>query len=476
LLHAQNYKLQASNNMASNRSTRQAPNQHQNIQTSQRQPPIVVDSVVNEVNAERRQKKVTKQKQLSPVAPVREIKFEKRSTQSVSGSTTKAKATRVNVTSNSTKPLNATSTKKKKTTPIGSSSNLQAATTKKEESLPIKRQDIVWRGFKSKVNRMDDSSVAGSLQGSWASAKVSQSSERSGTSSAVAAKSSASCHVRPDERIESKRRHSTSALSSLVRGGIRLSPFVKDTLRSKHSRSLQLAHDSDLQRCPEKKCDGKKVRFVVTSEGKIKPDIASPPSRLKLTPETIKVLWWTGEERQAMKRRAQRIGLRFLSITAKYHLAVEQMLSKCRSEVGEGRSQFFAEKDAIRILIDHDARGLELAMISALNLDSCRHYHRCVKQSVICVLNAQSMWKCSNLKSDDEQWQMIATVLQQYSVVATRFARILAEGDARFVRGHYISDADVESSSLIPGLSEESSMSTSSSSEDYDYLDGSFTI
>jgi hypothetical protein len=231
-----------------------------------------------------------------------------------------------------------------------------------------------------------------------------------------------------------------------------------------------------LKSCSTVKGNGKKVRFAVTSEGKIQCESASPPSRLKLTPETIKVLWWTGEERQTMKRRAQRIGLRFLSITAKYHLAVEQMLSKCRSEVSESRSQYFPEKDAIRILIDHDARGLELAMISALNLDSCRHYHRCVKQSVICVLNAQAMWKCSNLKSDDEQWQMIATVLQQYSVVATRFARILAEGDARFVRGHYTSDTDAESASVVPGLTEESSMSTSSSSEEYDYLDGSFTI
>ena len=467
--------------MASIRSTQTGTHKQQNIQTSQRQSPVYVksdvqvDSVVNEANVERRPKKVMKQKQPSPVAPFRDIKIEKRSTRSVGGSTTKEKAKKNYDTSSATKSLNGTSTKKIKKIPISSSSSLLAAKSKKEESLPDECQDIVWRGFKSKFNRADDSSVAGSLQGSWASAKVSQSSERIRTSSTATVKSSASYHARPKESAESKRRHSTSALSSLVRGSIRLSPFVKDTIRSKHSRSLQLLHDNDMQSCPEKKYNRKKVRFAVTSEGKIKAP-AGPPSRLTLTSETIQVLWWTGEERQAMKRRAQRIGLRFLSITAKYHLAVEQMLSKCRSEVGKSRSQFFAEKDAIRILINHDARGLELAMISALNLDSCRHYRRCVKQSVICVLNAQAMWKCSNLKSYDEQWQMIAAVLQQYSMVATRFARILAEGDARFVRGHYINNECVESSSVVPGLTEESSLSTASSSEESDYLDGSFTI
>jgi hypothetical protein len=365
----------------------------------------------------------------------------------------------------STKKKVASTTKK----PSSSlSSKLQVKTSKKEESGSTESQDIVWKGFRTRIS--DDSSVAGSLQGSWASSKDRPS------SASVAKSTAASCHVRSDDRIESKRRHSASALSSLARGSIRLSPFVKDTLRSKHSRSVKSFQDDDLQSCHEKKNTGKKVRFAESSEGKNIPETASFPSGLKLTPETIKVLWWTGEERQKMKRRAQRIGLRFLSITAKYHLAVEQLLSKCKREDGNSRSQFFAEKDAIRILINHDARGLELAMISALNLDSCRYYHRCVKQSLTCVLNAQAMWKCSILKSDDEQWQMIATMLQQYSVVATRFARILAEGDARFVRGHYVSDVDVESSSVATGLTEESSMSTSSSSDENDYLDGSFTI
>ena len=465
--------------MASNRLIRQATNQHQNMPTSQRQTSIkskrgvVVGSQETEVNAERRQSKVMRQKQPSQIAQLKEIKIEKKSVQSVNCSSTKAKTAIKNMASTTVrKPTNRTSAKKIKTTPIVSPMNLHSSRSKNEGSLPSKNQDIVWKGFKPKVYQTDDSSVAGSLQGSWASSKISKASQGHRTNAVSSAKSCASYHVRPDEKIEAKRRHSTSALSTLVRGGIRLSPFVKDTLRSKHSRTLQLLREKDLESCPEKKSDGKKVRFAVTSEGKIKPDTTSAPSRLKLTPETIKVMWWTGDERQAMKRRAQRIGLRFLSITAKYHLAVEQMLSKCRSEMGEGRSQFFPEKDAIRILIDHDARGLELAMISALNLDSCRHYHRCVKQSVVCVLNAQAMWKCSNIKSSDEQWQMIATVLQQYSVVATRFARILAEGDARFVRGHYISDADVESSSLMPSLTEESSMSTSSSDE-YDYLENS---
>lgn len=476
--------------MASKRSTPEARNPQEILRTRQRNSPtdtnrgMAADSPVNanEAIAERRKKKVMKLKENSPHAQNCEIKFEKRSTASVSGSTSKVKATasvgssssKVKATASVSSHTNQVKSTKKKAASTAkqpsnsSSSKRQVKALKREEPESNESQDIVWKGFRSKIS--DDVSVAGSLQGSWASSK-------DFSSSVSVAKSAASCHVRSDERIESKRRYSASALSSLARGSIRLSPFVKDTLRSKHSRSVKSFQAEDLQSCPEKKHIGKKkVRFAESSEGTKNPETASFPSSLKLTPDTIKVLWWTGEERQTMKRRAQRIGLRFLSITAKYHLAVEQLLSKCKSESSDGRSQFFAEKDAIRILINHDARGLELAMISALNLDSCRYYHRCVKQSVTCVLNAQAMWKCSNLKSDDEQWQMIATMLQQYSVVATRFARILAEGDARFVRGHYVSDVDVESSSVATGLTEESSMSTSSSSEEYDYLDGSFTI
>ena len=472
--------------MSSNRLMQRARNTHESIPTSQRRATLntergtVDDSPVSDVLVERRKKKV-KLKQNSPAASIGDDKVERRSTRSVSGTTPRnGKTASVTVTTSSR-----TSSKNCLSTPVGSSSNLQVTRSKKEESLLNKCQDIVWKGFKSKQVPTDDSSVAGRVQGSWASTKASTSStdggnRRSSTSasSRTSSSSSVSCHVRPEERQEHRRRHSTSALRSLERGGIRLSPFVKDTLRTKHSRTLSLLHDIDSKEGTEKKATGKKVRFAVSPTGNIEPEVAISPSKLCLTAETIKVLWWTGEERQAMKRRAQRIGLRFLSVTAKYHLAVEQMLSKCRGDMGEGRSQlFFAEKDAIRILIHHDARGLELAMISALNLDSCRHYRRSVKQSVTCVLNAQAMLKCSNLRSsDDDQWQMIATMVHQYSVIATRFARILAEGDARFVRGHYVCDADVESSSQIPGLTEESSLSTSSSSEEYDYLDGSCTI
>ena len=208
--------------MASKRSTLEARNPQEILRTRQRNSSTDSDRVMaadypvkaNEVIAERRKKKVMKLKENSPHAQHCEIKFEKRSTASVSSSTSKVKATasvgsstsKVKATasvSSSTSKVKATASvssnasqvksTRKKVAPIAkkpsnsSSSKLQVKTSKKEEPESSQSQDIVWKGFKSKVYPRDDSSVAGSLQGSWASSKVSQSSEES-TSSVSASK------------------------------------------------------------------------------------------------------------------------------------------------------------------------------------------------------------------------------------------------------------------------------------------------
>jgi hypothetical protein len=285
----------------------------------------------------------------------------------------------------------------------------------------------------------------------------------------------------PHKQNDTKRRNSTSAIASLSRGELKLSPFLKNALFCKKQKAATTSNRPIMEPRPEKPRSGTKVRFVEQSDGSIQGD-ASVQSRstVRLSPEEVKSLWWSKDERRAMKRRAQKIAIRFLSVTAKYHLAVEQMLSKCRNENGSNtrelkdRNYYFAQEEALRLLINHDARGLELAMIASLNLQSCRFYHRCCKGAITSVLNTQAMWKCSALKSSDEQAEMIATQLSKHSEITTRFARVLAEGDARVARGHYNIDID-EASILTPALTEESSLSTFSS-DDYDFSDGSLTI
>jgi hypothetical protein len=436
----------------------------------------------SEMREERRQAKVINQEERPKVVTIKEIKIERRTTKSVDGGKSKVNSlkkkktalasaiTLNNAPASSPKPL-----QRSNDSPIKGQARAKGTTPKKERPAS-KTLDIVWQGINSELCDDDNLSVAGSLQGSWASRKSVPAS--SGNRNMPSSKGSMSHHVRADLRLETKRRHSVSALTSLMKGDIKFSPFVKNVMwRSSSKASVKSISDQDQPNFSTNNVGGKKVRFAITSDEKPKAWAHnSSPSRLKLTADNVKKLWWTAEERQTMKRRAQRSGIRFLSTTAKYHLAVEQLLRKCTKEVGTTTHQTcLAEKEAIRTLINHDARGLELAMISALNLESCRKYHRCVKQSVNCVLATQAMWKRSDLKSIDEQWQMIANELYQYTSVAARFARILAIGDARFVRGHYDSVGDVKSSTLVPGLTDESSFSTSSSDEN-DYLQSSFTI
>jgi hypothetical protein len=278
--------------------------------------------------------------------------------------------------------------------------------------------------------------------------------------------------------IERKRRNSMSALTSLSLGEMQLSPFRRNSPMYKRGSAKKKTSSRRLLEIPlplvedDISCRSRKVAFVVQSDGTIQTDVVE--SNLTLSEDEVKTLWWSKPERRAMKRKAQKIAIKFLSVTAKYHLAVEQILYQCGNMTQKDRHAFFSEREALRFLIHHDARGLELAMISSLGLPSCKMYHKSCKNSVKEVLNTQAMVKG---KSVDDQVHMIAAQYKQAVAIATQFARILAEGDQRVARGAYVKMNRTDDASILtPALTEESSLSTSSSTSDEDLLDGSFTI
>lgn len=341
--------------------------------------------------------------------------------------------------------------------------------------------DIVLTGRFKGDKQVEQLNVAESQPGSWTSKDLSDTKMNVKRRNSTAAMSLYDEEQSPMQ-IDGKRRNSLSALASLSLGELQLSPFLKKSPvyksrpTSKKNSSRRLL-DLPLPLSDEDtmSSSGRKVAFVVQSDGSIQTKIAE--SILTLSEEEVKTLWWSKPERRAMKRKAQKIAIKFLSVTAKYHLAVEQILSQCGKSAREKKDcqLYFSEREALRFLIHHDARGLELAMIASLSLPSCKTYHKSCKNSVKEVLNTQAMWKGSSRKTVDQQAQMIATQYRKASEMATCFARILAEGDVRVARGAYVQlDRGDETSILTPALTEESSLSTSSSDEDF--LDGSITI
>lgn len=198
----------------------------------------------------------------------------------------------------------------------------------------------------------------------------------------------------------------------------------------------------------------KQVRFQVRSDGKVRAETTVKSlCTVRLSNDEIRSMWWSKRERIEMKSRAHAVASQFLATSPEYRSATEQLLLKCCDESGNkmgweiyqtervDRIDPFSYDEAIRIVANHGARGLEQAMVAALNLQSCRFYHKCGRTSIVSVLEAQAMWKTLSCSSAEQQGSMIAMQHRQYSGFAARFARMLAEGDANVAGGIY-SDAD----------------------------------
>jgi hypothetical protein len=201
----------------------------------------------------------------------------------------------------------------------------------------------------------------------------------------------------------------------------------------------------------------KQVRFKEWSNGEIKAETTVQSlCTVQLSKVEIKNLWWSKQERSQMKRRAHAVASHFLATTPEYRLAAELLLLVC-CDAGDNKMEWEIDQakqedktdllnyeEALRIVVNSEARGLEQPLVSAMNLESCRFYHKCGRTSINSVLEAQVMWKNIPCFSAEQLASMIAMQLRQYSGFAAHFARILAEGDAKVANGAYDSDGEGE--------------------------------
>lgn len=295
--------------------------------------------------------------------------------------------------------------------------------------------------------------VAGSISATW------NNKDNVKENRAVGIKNGALCSPIVSGRDQQKRSTSLSHQSSVA------PPVDSD---EKHDMQETAADDSPAPaRLPQKK----QVRFQLRDDGKIKAETTVKSlCTVQLSKDEVRKLWYTKQERRDLRRRAHAVAYRFVTEAPEYRLAAEQLLMKCSDESGnskeweskqEDRVDPFSYDEAIRIVVNHNARGMEQPMVASLDLQSCRSYQRCSKTSIVSVLDTQAMWKKIPCFSADQQANMIAMQLRQFSGFAAHFARILAEGDANVACGIYD-----ESSSENDDASEESTMSLLNVSSD----------
>jgi hypothetical protein len=208
---------------------------------------------------------------------------------------------------------------------------------------------------------------------------------------------------------------------------------------------------------------GDRVRFRVSPDDGTSIYTETRLCDIELSNDEVKKLWWTRREQKDMKRRARSDATWVLACIKDFRLAVEQLLlqsyhdssgatlhsvSSCGSSpsaVHDVDSRFgpFTYDDAVRIVVNHGARGKEQAMINSFRLNSCRFYYKCDQVCVAKVLETQSTAKSSlesRLNGDSAASELalkIAMEHGQYSVFAARFARMLGEGDAKAALGVY---------------------------------------
>lgn len=186
----------------------------------------------------------------------------------------------------------------------------------------------------------------------------------------------------------------------------------------------------------------KKVRFQSNESTTIE---AHGLDHIPLATHDIASLWWTREELSVMKRMAKISAVRFLLASKMYSVAAEELLEECRREQNlqkqschRDRFHSFRFKEALRIAVNHDARGLERTMISSIPSDGCQYYRHARKHSIKRVLETQALIKSIPcFCSVEERSNLLAAEIRPFSTVASQLACILAEGDANVVQCLY---------------------------------------
>jgi hypothetical protein len=190
----------------------------------------------------------------------------------------------------------------------------------------------------------------------------------------------------------------------------------------------------------------KQVRFQLKRQVKV--EIKGQSLRpIQLTDEDVAKLWWSKAERNAMRDREKVAAYRFLSSRPNFEFVAEHLLLKCSNdndvELGLTRQEYaptgsnYSYDEALRMLVNHNERGLEGILIKALRIESCHFYNNSHKSMVARVLETQEMLKSLAFCSGEEKTSIIALNLSLISSVSAKFARMLAEGDAHVASGAY---------------------------------------
>lgn len=170
----------------------------------------------------------------------------------------------------------------------------------------------------------------------------------------------------------------------------------------------------------------KRVRFQVNKNGEIDEDISirSFPKH-QLTAEDVKVCWYGRQERRQLKSDIPLECLDCRHSLPKYRGAALKVwvLASCE----EYSSLLQTSLDALKIIVDGKARGLERPMFARMNLP-----RRSSKPNVREVLHMQKFLQeiKSGTYSYDDASALIAEQSRFNSQNAVRWAQILAEGDA----------------------------------------------
>jgi hypothetical protein len=184
----------------------------------------------------------------------------------------------------------------------------------------------------------------------------------------------------------------------------------------------------------------KKVRFQVDEHDEIYEHVTSKSfSRHELTPKDVRAAWWTKSERRHMRQSITEQCEIAVQNQPKYRRAALKTISVVSQHSNHGNLEAELSspefKEALQILVNPDARGLERNMFARLQIP-----RRNVQVHILTVLRTQEMLKDIQGYSDDEKLQLIA---DQYSCnveFSKQLAMVLAQGDAEAVRRDFCLD------------------------------------
>ena len=182
----------------------------------------------------------------------------------------------------------------------------------------------------------------------------------------------------------------------------------------------------------------KRVRFLHSRSGEIKLEHIPTTKRVA---RSLNDLWFTKEELVAFKKREAATCCFFLAISPNYQSSLETLLKECcrtsNNTNFHADNQHYSE-EAVQVVVNHDARGLEKQLLGRLYIKSVPYYRKMKSSSIKAVLDAQDDWKNIPNLTVDQVACLIAQAIKPYSQFASSFAQILAKGDHNvLVNGSY---------------------------------------